>query len=97
MRSPAVLRVLVQLNHFVPARDYWFRASVTLTHRFRKKVRKKSRWKSSRNNTMVSSIPLISRIEHSHKNLLPNYFLNLGKKDLMETAATRNVQKKWQI
>ena len=39
----------------------------------------------------------MSRIEHSHKNLLANYFLNPGKKDLMETAATRNVQKKWQI
>ena len=90
MRSPAVLRVLVQLDHFVPGFSH-------SDPPFPQTGKIKSRWKSSRNNTIVSSIPLMSRIEHSHKNLLANYFLNLGKKDLMETAATRNVQKKWQI
>ena len=90
MRSPVVLRVLVQLNHFVPSFSH---SDPPFPQKGKKKVSMEiiSKWYDGiKYSTHI-------QVEHSHKNLLGNYFLNLGKKDLMETAATRNVQKKWQI
>ena len=61
------------------------RASVTVTHRLHTKGKKQVSIQS-RNNRIIPSNPLMSRIERSRQNLRANCFLNYGKIYLMETA-----------